>query len=184
MPHGVVSDPHVFVAIDPSGLVTIIAARAEMGTGVRTSLPLVVAEEMNADWSRVQVKQAPGDEVKYGNQDTDGSRSLRHFVQPMRQCGASMRLMLEQAAAKRWGVDPSQVRAENHEVIDTASGRKLGFGELAQEASALPTPPMSEVKLKDPKDFRYLGKGNVGIVDLHDITTGHAGYGIDARYPA
>jgi isoquinoline 1-oxidoreductase beta subunit len=75
------------------------------------------------------------------------------------------------------------VRAENHEVIDTASGRKLGFGELAQEASALPTPPMSEVKLKDPKDFRYLGKGNVGIVDLHDITTGHAGYGIDAKIP-
>jgi isoquinoline 1-oxidoreductase beta subunit len=183
MPHGVVSDPHVFVAIDPSGLVTIIAARAEMGTGVRTSLPLVVAEEMNADWSRVQVKQAPGDEVKYGNQDTDGSRSLRHFVQPMRQCGASMRLMLEQAAAKRWGVDPSQVRAENHEVIDTASGRKLGFGELAQEASALPTPPMSAVKLKDPKDFRYLTKGKVGIVDLHDITTGSAGYGIDAKIP-
>jgi isoquinoline 1-oxidoreductase beta subunit len=183
MPHGVVSDPHVFVAIDPSGLVTIIAARAEMGTGVRTSLPLVVAEEMNADWSRVQVKQAPGDEVKYGNQDTDGSRSLRHFVQPMRQCGASMRLMLEQAAAKRWGVDPSQVRAENHEVIDTASGRKLGFGELAQEASALPTPPMSAVTLKDPKDFRYLTKGKVGIVDLHDITTGGAGYGIDAKIP-
>jgi isoquinoline 1-oxidoreductase beta subunit len=183
MPHGVVSDPHVFVAIDPSGLVTIIAARAEMGTGVRTSLPLVVAEEMNADWSRVQVKQAPGDEVKYGNQDTDGSRSLRHFVQPMRQCGASMRLMLEQAAAKRWGVDPSQVRAENHEVIDTASGRKLGFGELAQEASALPTPPMSAVTLKDPKDFRYLTKGKVGIVDLHDITTGSAGYGIDAKIP-
>ncbi|MBV8870821.1 MAG: xanthine dehydrogenase family protein molybdopterin-binding subunit [Acetobacteraceae bacterium] len=183
MPHGVVSDPHVFIAIDPSGLVTIIAARAEMGTGVRTSLPLVVAEEMNADWLRVRVQQAPGDEVKYGNQDTDGSRSLRHFVQPMRQCGASMRLMLEQAAAKRWGVDPSQVRAENHEVIDTASGRKLGFGELAQDASALPAPPMSAVTLKDPKDFRYLTKGKVGIVDLHDITTGSAGYGIDAKMP-
>jgi isoquinoline 1-oxidoreductase subunit beta len=183
MPHGVVSDPHVFVAIDPSGLVTIIAARAEMGTGVRTSLPLVVAEEMNANWDRVQVQQAPGDEVKYGNQDTDGSRSLRHFVQPMRQCGAAMRTMLEQAAARRWGIDPSQVRAENHEVIDTASGRRLGFGELAQEASALPTPPMSAIKLKDPKDFRYLTKGNVGIVDLHDITTGSAGYGIDAKMP-
>ena len=183
MPNGVRSDPHIFISIDPSGLVTILANRSEMGTGVRTSLPLVVAEEMNADWSRVHVQQAPGDEKKYGNQDTDGSRSLRHWVQPMRQCGASMRLMLEQAAAKRWGVDPSQVRAENHEVIDTASGRKLGFGELAQEASALPTPPMSAVTLKDPKDFRYLGKGNVGIVDLHDITTGSAGYGIDAKIP-
>jgi isoquinoline 1-oxidoreductase beta subunit len=183
MPNGVRSDPHIFVSIDPSGLVTIIANRSEMGTGVRTSLPLVVAEEMNADWSRVHVQQAPGDEKTYGNQDTDGSRSLRHWVQPMRECGAAMRLMLEQAAAKRWGVDPSQVRAENHEVIDTASGRKLGFGELAQEASALPTPPMSALTLKDPKDFRYLGKGTVSIVDLRDITTGQAMYGIDSKIP-
>ena len=107
MPHGVVTDPHVFVSIDPSGIVTIIAHRAEMGTGVRTSVPLIVAEEMNADWSRVKIKQAEGNEVKYGNQDTDGSRSVRHFIQPMRQIGASMRTMLEQAAAKRWNVDPS-----------------------------------------------------------------------------
>ena len=107
MPHGVVTDPHVFVAIDPSGVVTIIAHRSEMGTGVRTSVPLIVAEEMNADWSRVKIKQAEGNEVKYGNQDTDGSRSVRHFIQPMRQIGASMRTMLEQAAAKRWNVDPS-----------------------------------------------------------------------------
>jgi isoquinoline 1-oxidoreductase beta subunit len=183
MPNGVRNDPHIFVSIDPSGLVTIIANRSEMGTGVRTSLPLAVAEEMNADWSRVHVQQAPGNEQKYGNQDTDGSRSLRHWIQPMRECGAAMRLMLEQAAAKRWGVDPSQVRAENHEVIDTASGRKLGFGELAQEASALPTPLTSAITLKDPKDFRYLGKGKVSIVDLRDITTGTAGYGIDAKVP-
>ena len=97
MPGGTVNDPHVFVAIDPSGLVTIITNRSEMGTGVRTSLPMVVADEMEADWSRVHVAQAPGDEKKYGNQDTDGSRSVRHFVQPMRQCGAAMRMMLEQA---------------------------------------------------------------------------------------
>ena len=105
MPGGTVNDPHVFVAIDPSGLVTIITNRSEMGTGVRTSLPMVVADEMEADWSRVRVAQAPGDEKKYGNQDTDGSRSVRHFVQPMRQCGAAMRMMLEQAAATRWGVN-------------------------------------------------------------------------------
>ena len=87
MPGGTVNDPHVFVAIDPSGLVTILTNRSEMGTGVRTSLPMVVADEMEADWSQVRVQQAPGDEKKYGNQDTDGSRSTRHFVQPMRQCG-------------------------------------------------------------------------------------------------
>jgi isoquinoline 1-oxidoreductase beta subunit len=183
MPGGVVSDPHVFIAIDPSGQVTIIAHRAEMGTGVRTSLPLVVAEEMEADWSRVHVAQAHGDEQKFGNQDTDGSRSLRHFVQPMRLCGASMRTMLEQAAAKRWGVDPSQVKADNHTVRHAASGRSIGFGDLAQDASQMPVPPADQVKLKDPSQFRYLTKGKVGIVDLHDITTGHATYGIDAKIP-
>jgi isoquinoline 1-oxidoreductase beta subunit len=183
MPHGVVTDPHIFIAIDPSGIVTIIAHRSEMGTGVRTSVPLIVAEEMEADWSRVRIKQAEGNEPKYGNQDTDGSRSVRHFLQPMRQCGASMRMMLEQAAAKRWNVDPSEVKAQNHEVMHAASGRKLGFGELAQDASALPAPPVDQLKFKDPKDFRYLTKGNVSIVDLRDITTGQAGYGIDAKLP-
>jgi isoquinoline 1-oxidoreductase beta subunit len=92
---GVVSDPHVFIAIDPSGLVTIIAHRAEMGTGSRTSSPMVIAEELEADWSRVKVVQSPGDEEKYGNQNTDRSRSMRHCIQPMRQCGGAMRQMLE-----------------------------------------------------------------------------------------
>ena len=183
MPGGTVNDPHVYVAIDPTGLVTILTNRSEMGTGVRTSLPMVVADEMEADWSRVQVKQAPGDEKKYGNQDTDGSRSVRHFVQPMRQCGAAMRTMLEQAAAKRWGVDPSEVKADNHVVVHLTSGYKAGFGELAAAAAALPTPPVSALKLKDPSQFRYIGTGTISIVDLHDITTGHAPYGIDAKIP-
>src|SRR5262249_39277877 len=104
MSGGVVSDPHVFVSIDPSGLVTIVAHRAEMGTGAKTSLPMVVADELKADWARVKVVQSPGDEKKYGNQNTDGSRSMRHFIQPMRECGAAMRQMLETAAAQRWGV--------------------------------------------------------------------------------
>jgi len=183
MAGGVVSDPHVFVSIDPSGIVTIIAHRAEMGTGSRTSLPMVVAEELEADWSRVRVKQSPGDEKKYGNQNTDGSRSLRHFIQPMRQCGAAARLMLETAAAQRWKVDVGEVQAQNHEVVHKPSGRKLGYGELAAAASALPTPPADQIKLKDAALFRYLGKGNVQIVDLFDITTGRAVYGIDAKLP-
>jgi isoquinoline 1-oxidoreductase beta subunit len=180
---GVVSDPHVFVSIDPSGVVTIIAHRAEMGTGSRTSLPMVVADELDADWTRVRVKQSPGDEKKYGNQNTDGSRSLRHFVQPMRQCGAAARRMLEIAAAAQWAVDLAEVQAQNHEVVHKPSGRKLGYGDLAAAASALPTPPSDQIKLKDETDFRYLGKGNVPIVDLFDITTGRAIYGIDAKLP-
>ncbi|MBR0859860.1 xanthine dehydrogenase family protein molybdopterin-binding subunit [Bradyrhizobium liaoningense] len=183
MPHGVVVDPRVFVSVAPDGIVTIVGHRSEMGTGVRTSLPLIVAEEMEADWSRVKVQQAHGDEVKFGNQDTDGSRSTRHYLIPMRQIGASARTMLEQAAAKRWGVPATEVKAVNHEVVHSASGRKLGFGELAADAAKESVPSIEGLKLKDPKDFRYLGKGQIGIVDLHDITTGKARYGADVRLP-
>jgi isoquinoline 1-oxidoreductase beta subunit len=183
MPHGVVVDPRVFVAIAPDGIVTIIAHRSEMGTGVRTSLPLIVAEEMEADWSRVKVRQAHGDETKFGNQDTDGSRSTRHYLIPMRQIGAAARGMLENAAAKRWGVPVGDVKAQNHEVVHASSGRRLGFGELAEDAAKQQVPDIGGLKLKDPKDFRYLGKGQVSIVDLHDITTGTAHYGIDTRLP-
>jgi isoquinoline 1-oxidoreductase subunit beta len=183
MAGGVVSDPHVFVSIDPSGLVTIVAHRAEMGTGSRTSLPMVVADELEADWARVKVVQSPGDEKKYGNQNTDGSRSMRHFIQPMRECGAAMRQMLETTAAQRWGVAIGEVQAQNHEVVHKPSGRKLGYGELATAASALPTPPTDQLKLKDEAAFRYLGKGNIQIVDLFDITTGRAVYGIDTKLP-
>jgi isoquinoline 1-oxidoreductase beta subunit len=183
MPHGVVVDPRVFVSVGPDGIVTIVGHRSEMGTGVRTSLPLIVAEEMEADWSRVKVQQAHGDEVKFGNQDTDGSRSTRHYLIPMRQIGASARTMLEQAAAKRWGVPATEVKAVNHEVVHSASGRKLGFGELAADAAKESVPAIEGLKLKDPKDFRYLTKGQIGIVDLHDITTGKARYGADVRLP-
>ncbi|WP_315741261.1 MULTISPECIES: xanthine dehydrogenase family protein molybdopterin-binding subunit [unclassified Bradyrhizobium] len=183
MPHGTVVDPKVFVSIAPDGIVSILAHRSEMGTGVRTSLPLIVAEEMEADWSRVRVVQAPGDEVKFGNQDTDGSRSTRHYLLPMRQIGAMARAMLEAAAAKRLGVPPSEVKAVNHEVVHSASGRRLGFGELAADAANLPVPAVDTVQLKSPKDFRYLGKGQVSIVDLHDITVGKARYGADVRLP-
>jgi isoquinoline 1-oxidoreductase beta subunit len=181
MPHGVRADPHLFVAIAPDGIVTIVAIRSEMGTGSRTSLPMIVADEMGADWSRVRVVQAPGDEKKYGNQDTDGSRSLRHHIQPMRQCGAAVRQMLEIAAASRWSVDPRECATQNHEIVHRASGRRLGFGELAAAASALPAPPPDHIKLRDPAAFRYIGKGTTPIVDLFDITTGRATYGIDAR---
>ena len=183
MPHGTVVDPRVFVAIAPDGIVTIVAHRAEMGTGVRTSLPLIVAEEMEADWSRVKVAQAHGDEVKFGNQDTDGSRSTRHYLIPMRQIGASARSMLEAAAAKRWGVPATEVKAVNHEVVHSASGRRLGFGDLAADAAKESVPSVEGLKLKDPKDFRYLGKGEISIVDLRDITVGTAHYGADTRLP-
>jgi isoquinoline 1-oxidoreductase beta subunit len=183
MPHGVVTDPRVFVSVAPNGIVTIIAHRSEMGTGSRTGLPMVVADEMEADWTRVQVRQAPGDEVKYGNQDTDGSRSTRHYLMPMRQIGAAARMMLEAAAAKRWNVPVAEVKAVNHQVVHSRTGRKLGYGVLATAAAAQTVAPLTELVLKDPKDFRYIGKGKISIVDLHDITTGQAIYGGDTRLP-
>lgn len=183
MPHGVVNNPLIFVAIDRDGTVTIKAHRSEMGTGSRTSIPMVVADEMEADWTRVRVVQAEGDEKKYGNQDTDGSRSLRHHIQPARDIGAAVRRMLEEAAAQRWQTDVANVRAVNHEVVHKSLGVALGYGELAEAAMALPVPARADLRFKDEKEFRYIGKGQVKIVDLHDITTGKAVYAADVRLP-
>ncbi len=169
MPHGTVVDPRVFVAIAPDGTVTIVAHRAEMGTGVRTSLPMIVAEEMEANWSRVRVQQAHGDEAKFGNQDTDGSRSTRHYLMPMRQIGASARTMLEAAAAKRWGVPATEVKAVNHEVVHSASGRRIGFGDLAADAAKEAVPSVEGLKLKDPEGFPLSGQGP----DQHGGPSGH-----------
>jgi isoquinoline 1-oxidoreductase beta subunit len=184
MPNGVVSDPKIFIKIGSDGIVSIVAHRAEMGNGAaRTALPMIVADELDADWARVRVVQSPGDEKTYGNQDTDGSRSVRHFIQPMRQCGAAARQMLETAAARKWGVDAGEVQAQLHEVVHKPTGRKLGYGELAQDAAALPVPEADKIKLKEPSAFRYMGKGTVRISDLTDVTTGKAVYGQDVVLP-
>jgi len=181
MPHGTVDDPQVFVSIGTDGIVTIIAHRAEMGTGVRTGLPMVVADELEADWDRVRVIQAPGDEPRYGNQDTDGSRSTRHFFQPMRRVGAAARAMLEAAAAKQWGVPVAEVAARNHEVVHEKTGRKLGYGELAEAAAALPVPGAEALRLKQPGQFRYIGKQSTRSADIQAIVSGKTHFGIDTR---
>jgi isoquinoline 1-oxidoreductase subunit beta len=184
MPNGVVSNPKVFISIGGDGTVSIVAARAEMGNGAaRTALPMMAADELEADWARVRVVQSPGDERTYGNQDTDGSRSVRHWIQPMRHCGAAMRTMLETAAAATWKVDVSEVQAQLHEVVHKPSGRKLGYGELAAAAGGLPVPQADKVKLKEASAFRYIGKGTVRIADIVDITTGKAIYGQDVMLP-
>ena len=181
MPHGWRDDPTIFVAIAPDGTVTVTNHRSEMGQGVRTSVALVVADELEAAWPRVRVAQAWGDEERFGNQDTDGSRSLRHFFPHFRHAGAAARLMLVQAAAGQWGVPVGEVKAENHAVTHAKSGRTVGYGEIAAAAAALPVPPRESVRLKDPAAFRYIGKGKIGLIDNHDITTGRAIYGLDTR---
>ncbi|MDK3073348.1 molybdopterin-dependent oxidoreductase [Sedimentitalea sp. JM2-8] len=181
MPHGLRDDPLVFVSIDADGTVTLVAHRSEMGTGSRTSLPMIMADEMEADWGRVRIVQAEGDEPKYGNQDTDGSRSLRHHIQAARKIGGSVRHMMQAAAAQEWGVDAGDVVVENH--MARNGDRTLGFGELAAAAMALPVPTHEEIAYKSEDQFRYIGKGEVQIYDIHDITTGKAVYGADVTLP-
>ena len=183
MPNGWVDDALVFVSLGADGTVSIVCARSEMGQGVRTSMPMIVADELEADWARVKVVQAPGDEKRYGNQDTDGSRSTRHFFMPMRTCGATARTMLERAAAEHWKVPVSEVEAKNHQVVHAKSGRKLGFGQLAAAAAKQPVPSRDQVKLKDPSQFRYIGKNYIKLIDGRDIVTGKAIYGQDVRLP-
>jgi isoquinoline 1-oxidoreductase subunit beta len=183
MPHGTVNNPQAFVSIAADGTVTIVCHRSDMGQGVRTGMPLIVADELEADWARVKIAQATGDEARYGNQDTDGSRSTRHFIKPMRQVGAAARMMLEEAAAKRWGVPVSDVEAKNHEVVQKSTGKKLGYGDLAADASTLDVPATGSLRLKDPSQFRFIGKEGTNIVDAFDITTGRAIYGQDVRLP-
>jgi isoquinoline 1-oxidoreductase subunit beta len=181
MPNGWVDNPLAFVAIADDGTVTIVCHRSEMGQGVRTGMPMIVADELEADWKRVRVVQAPGDEQRYGNQDTDGSRSTRHFFDPMRRCGAAARTMLEAAAAARWQVPASQVEAKNHEVVHRPTGRRASYGSLAKAAASQPVPARETLRLKDPSQFRYIGKGDLKLVDGRDIVTGKAQYGMDTR---
>ena len=183
MPNGWVDNPLAFVAIADDGTVTIVCHRSEMGQGVRTSMPMIVADELEADWKRVRVAQAPGDERRFGNQDTDGSRSTRHFFDPMRRCGAAARAMLEAAAADRWKVPVGEVEARNHEVVHRPTGRRLGYGALARAAASRPVPARETLRLKDPKRFRYIGKAQPRLLDGRDIATGKAQYGIDIRLP-
>ena len=181
MPGGLVDNPLVFVSIDAAGVVSVVCHRSEMGQGVRTSFTMVVADELEADLSRVKVVQALGDEARYGNQNTDGSRSLRHSMEPLRRVGAAARAMLEAAAAARWKVPVSEVQARMHELVHLPSGRKLGFGEVALDAAALPVPARASLKLKKPAEFRYIGKSNTPLIDGNDIVRGRAVYGTDIR---
>jgi isoquinoline 1-oxidoreductase beta subunit len=171
--------PNVYLAIDTDGTAYIIAHRSEMGSGSRTALPRIVADELDADWARVKLVQATGDE-KYGDQDTDGSHSVRSFFDTLRESGATARLMLVRAAAAQWGVPPTECSTNLHTVMHKASGKKLGYGELAAAAARLDVPKKEDVKLKPRSEWRYIGKETASY-DLKDMCTGKAGYGQDTR---
>ncbi len=176
---GAVLHPGVFLGIDTDGTVHIVAHRSEMGTTSRTSLPMILADELEADWQRVKVEQAIGD-PRYGSQTTDGSHSVRDFFDPMREAGATARVMLIQAAAQQWNVPAAECHAELHTVIHGPSNRKAGYGELAAAAAKLPVPKKEDLKFKPKSAWRYIGKG-VPSYDLVNHVTGKAMYGMDAR---
>jgi isoquinoline 1-oxidoreductase subunit beta len=172
--------PGVYLGIQTDGTVYIVAHRTEMGNGVRTSLPRILADELDADWSRVKVIQGDGDE-RYGSQDTDGSHSVREFFDVLREAGATARLMLIRAAAQQWGIPESQCIADPvHTVSDKNSNRKLGYGELASLAAKLPVPKREELRLKSPQEWRYIGKAAPGF-DVPEICAGKPLFGMDVR---
>jgi isoquinoline 1-oxidoreductase beta subunit len=171
--------PNLFVGIQQDGTVFIVAHRSEMGTVIRTSLPMVLADELDADWKRVKIDQAIGDK-RYGDQNTDGSQSVRRFFDTMRESGAAARWMLIQAAALRWNVAAAECSTELHAVVHKATGRRAGYGDLASEAARLSVPKKEDLQLKKPAEWRYVGKGMTSV-DLEKLCTGAAVYGMDAR---
>ncbi|MFT7668226.1 MAG: isoquinoline 1-oxidoreductase beta subunit [Planctomycetota bacterium] len=172
-------EPNLFVRIAPDGIVTIVAHRSEMGTGIRTALPMVVADELGALWEHVRIEQAPGNPL-LGSQNTDGSASIRGGLDKMRIVGATARTMLERAAATRWGVDASECSGANHEVKHAETGRSISYGDLVAEAAELAIPEREELKLKSIEERTYIGK-NIPITDMDVILNGQSVFGIDAR---
>lgn len=178
--------PDAWIRIAGDGTVTVVLARSEMGQGVSTALPMLVAEELEADWESLRVEQAPAHEA-YGNTAlqagvmmTGGSSSVREAWEPLRRAGATARTLLIAVAAGDWGVPATECRAERGAVLHTRSERRAGFGELATRAAALPVP--HDVPLKDPADWRLIGR-SLGRRDNPDVVTGRATFGLDVRLP-
>lgn len=167
-----------YLSIAPDGVITILSPNPELGQNIKTSFPLVVAEELDADWSKVKVVQAPLDTSRFDRQVTGGSGAVPHSWERLRKAGATARHMLIQAAAKKWNVSPGTLTAENSMVLHRESGRKLSYGDLATEASSIEVP--AEVKLKNISDFKLIGTA-VRNVDNPEMVTGKPLYGIDIQ---
>ncbi len=173
--------PNLFVQVTPDDVVAIVCARSEMGQGVRSSLPVLVADELGADMARVKVVQADGS-AAYGDQNTDGSHSVRGFYDELRRVGAVARTMLVTAAAKRWRVPESTCDARDGAVFHEPTGRSFRFGELSNDAAKLPLPDPKTIVLRPASRLKHVGK-ELPLLDAPDIVTGRAVFGADVKLP-
>ena len=176
--------PNAWLRVGTDGSVIVVVDKSEMGQGVLTSMPQILVEELDADWSKVRIEQAlAGPEYvnpAFGIQGTGGSTSVRAMMQPLREAGAKARHMLVEAAAQEWGIDAASLSTEDGYVIETGGGRRASYGDLAEKAATMTVP--EAVTLKDPKDFKLIGKP-IPRLDIEDKVTGRAGFGIDAQAP-
>ena len=175
-------DPNAFVSIDANGIVTITAKNPEIGQGVKMMLPMLIAEELDADWKDVRIVQGDLNPAKYGNQSAGGSTATPNNWIPMRQMGGAARHMLIAAAAEQWGVPATEITTTPGRLVHASSNRSAGYGQFAAAAARMTPPALASVVLKDPKAYRFIGKPMPGV-DNHKIVTGQPLFGSDVKLP-